>query len=166
MQTVYLGLGSNTNFHNESSLTLLEKACFDLKKIMSNVEVSSVYRTKPMYVEDQNDFYNMVVSGQVLDDEDPFEFLKKINQIEATYGRDRAKEIRFGPRSLDIDIEIFGNKKINTDVLQIPHPRVKETAFVLYPLLEVLKKNADDLLIEEYESYLKNVDSSLIEKIN
>jgi 2-amino-4-hydroxy-6-hydroxymethyldihydropteridine diphosphokinase len=108
----------------------------------------------------------MVVSGQVLDDEDPFEFLKKINQIEATYGRDRAKEIRFGPRSLDIDIEIFGNKKINTDVLQIPHPRVKERAFVLYPLLEVLKKNADDLLIEEYESYLKNVDSSLIEKIN
>lgn len=166
MQTVYLGLGSNTNFHNESSLTLLEKACFDLKKIMSNVEVSSVYRTKPMYVEDQNDFYNMVVSGQVLDDEDPFEFLKKINQIEATYGRDRAKEIRFGPRSLDIDIEIFGNKKINTDVLQIPHPRVKERAFVLYPLLEVLKKNADDLLIEEYESYLINVDSSLIEKIN
>ena len=166
MQTVYLGLGSNTNFHNESSLTWLEKACVDLKKIMSNVEVSSVYRTKPMYVEDQNDFYNMVVSGQVLDDEDPFEFLKKINQIEATYGRDRAKEIRFGPRSLDIDIEIFGNKKINTDVLQIPHPIVKERAFVLYPLLEVLKKNADDLLIEEYESYLKNVDSSLIEKIN
>lgn len=166
MQTVYLGLGSNTNFHNESSLTLLEKACSALKEIMEDVKVSSVYRTKPMYVEDQDDFYNMVVSGQVLDEENPFGFLKKINKIEADFGRDRAKEIRFGPRSLDIDIEIFGNQKINTEILQIPHPRVKERAFVLYPLLEVLKKNADDLLVKEYESYLKNVDSSSIEKIN
>ncbi|MBO5116953.1 MAG: 2-amino-4-hydroxy-6-hydroxymethyldihydropteridine diphosphokinase, partial [Treponema sp.] len=115
---------------------------------------------------DQDDFYNMVVSGQVLDEENPFEFLKKINKIEADFGRDRTKEIRFGPRSLDIDIEIFGNQKINTEILQIPHPRVKERAFVLYPLLEVLKKNADDLLVKEYESYLKNVDSSSIEKIN
>ena len=81
MQTVYLGLGSNTNFHNESSLTLLEKACSALKEIMEDVKVSSVYRTKPMYVEDQDDFYNMVVSGQVLDEENPFEFLKKINKI-------------------------------------------------------------------------------------
>ena len=166
MHTVYLGLGSNTNFHNESSLNLLEKACSALKEIMEDVKVSSVYRTKPMYVEDQDDFYNMVVSGQVLDEENPFEFLKKINKIEADFGRDRTKEIRFGPRSLDIDIEIFGNQKINTENLQIPHPRVKERAFVLYPLLEVLKKNADDLLVKEYESYLKNVDSSSIEKIN
>ena len=133
MQLVYLGLGSNTKFHDESSLTLLEKACSALKEIMTDVKVSSVYRTKPMYVEDQDDFYNMVVSGQVSDDEDPFEFLKKINKIEADFGRDRNKEIRFGPRSLDIDIEIFGNQTINTEILQIPHPRVKERAFVLYP---------------------------------
>ena len=69
---------------------------------------SSIYITKAQIVTDQDDFYNMVISGQVADEENPFEFLKKINQIEATYGRDRAKEIRFGPRSLDIDIEIFG----------------------------------------------------------
>lgn len=145
---------------------LLEAACSDLIKILSGFTCSSVYRTKAMYVTDQDDFYNMVVSGFVSDDENPYDFLKKINLIEAKYGRNREKEIRFGPRPLDIDIEIFGNQKIESEILQIPHLRIKERAFVLCPLVEVLKKNADDLFMEEYSAYLAEVDSSDVVKIN
>lgn len=166
MQKVYLGLGSNTGFNGMTPKEILEKACCELETVMKNVKLSSLYKTKPMYVENQDDFLNMVVCGDVEDDEDPFVFLKKINGIEAKFGRDRNKEIRFGPRPLDIDIEIFGEKKISSDVLQIPHVRIHERAFVLCPLVEILEKNADDLLKKQYSDYLSKLDISDIEKIN
>ena len=117
---------------------------------MSDVHFSSVYKTRAMYVEDQEDFYNAAVLGFVEDSQDAFEFLHKINEIEAKYGRDRANEIRFGPRSLDIDIELFGNERIETPELQVPHIRMEERAFVLIPSIEVLKFSADEIVREKY----------------
>lgn len=140
-----------------SSVELLQRACFELKSLLENPSFSSVYRTKAMYVTDQNDFYNMAVVGFVHDELSPHELLKQINSIEAKYGRDRSKEIRFGPRSLDIDIELFGNKIINDKKLEIPHPRLKERAFVLIPALEILDKSADVLIREEWISYLNSL---------
>lgn len=121
---------------------------------MENCVFSSVYKTKAMYVEDQEDFYNMAAIGYVSDDTDAFDFLKTINKIEAKYGRDRDKEIRFGPRSLDIDIELFGNETINTPELQIPHVRMEERMFVLIPTLEILNDSADELIRAKYEKCL------------
>ena len=121
MKRVLLGLGSNKSFNNKSPLQLLACAGEELSCLMWDCLFSSVYKTPAMYVEDQEDFYNAAALGYVDDDADAFDFLKKINQIEAKYGRDRAKEIRFGPRSLDIDIELFGNEVINEPDLQIPH---------------------------------------------
>ena len=121
---------------------------------MENCVFSSVYKTKAMYVEDQEDFYNMATIGYVSDDTDAFDFLKTINKIEAKYGRDRDKEIRFGPRSLDIDIELFGNETINTPELQIPHVRMEERMFVLIPTLEILNDSADELIRAKYEKCL------------
>jgi len=112
-----------------------------------------------MYVTDQEDFYNMTAIGFVPDTEDPFEFLKKINLIEAKYGRDRSKEIRFGPRTLDIDIELFGNHTINTEILQIPHVRMEERAFVLVPALEILTDSADELIRKKYSLCLAKLQS-------
>ena len=117
---------------------------------MSDLHFSSVYKTPAMYVTDQEDFYNAAALGYVADDADAFDFLHKINEIEAKYGRDRTKEIRFGPRSLDIDIELFGDEQINTPELQIPHIRMEERAFVLIPSIEVLKYSADELIREKY----------------
>ena len=91
-----------------------------------------------MYVVDQEDFYNMALVGLLDDGICARALLEKIHEIEAAFGRAREKEIRFGPRSLDIDIEFFGRQKILEPDLQIPHPRLKERAFVLTPLLEVL----------------------------
>lgn len=150
MKTVVLGLGSNRSYEGKSPVQLLAGACCELKAVLSDVIFSSVYRTKAMYVTDQEDFYNMVVIGSVSDSSDPFELLHRIHCIETKYGRNREKEIRFGPRSIDIDIERFGNETVNHPDLQIPHIRIKERAFVLIPLLEIFSESADEKNREEY----------------
>ena len=121
---------------------------------MKTVTFSSVYKTKAMYVKDQADFYNMAALGYVEKSLNAFDFLRTLNAIEARYGRDRSKEVRFGPRSLDIDIELFGDEIINNSVLQIPHPRMEERAFVLIPALEILNDSADELIREKYKKCL------------
>lgn len=165
MKRVLLGLGSNRKFEGKTCLELLECACSELLDILAAPSFSSVYKTKAMYVENQEDFYNMTALGFVSDEMSPFELLKKINKIEAKYGRDRTKEIRFGPRSLDIDIELFGDLEINDPVLQIPHPRTKERAFVLVPALEILTDSADKEVRELYSSYLEGLDEKDFEGI-
>lgn len=157
MKRVLLGLGSNRAFQSYSPMQLLEFAVKALEKILTEPVVSSVYKTKAMYVENQEDFYNMAVTGYVDDNTDPYDFLTQIHNIENKYGRDRSKEIRFGPRSLDIDIELFGDFTSNDEILQIPHPRISERAFVLIPSIEVLKKSADVNIRQKYSEYLKNL---------
>lgn len=138
MTPVALGLGSNKRFSDLCPEEILGGAVFELSKILHGIEISSVYRTKAMYVVDQEDFYNMALVGLLDEGIGARALLEKIHEIEAAFGRDREKEIRFGPRSLDIDIEFFGRQRILEPDLQIPHPRLKERAFVLTPLLEVL----------------------------
>lgn len=159
MKRILLGLGSNRSFAGYSPVELLRKACFELTEHISSPLFSSVYKTKAMYVENQEDFYNMAVLGFVPDDLNALDFLHLINSIEARYGRDRSKEIRFGPRSLDIDIELFGEEKINTEILQIPHPRMEERAFVLVPALEILSENAEKIVRERYSASLERLKS-------
>ena len=145
MNVVVLGLGSNRNFDGFSSVDLLKKAVLHMNRILSESVYSSVYRTKAMYVENQSDFYNMVMLGTLSDEYTPHKLLEYIHRVESLLGRNRAKEIRFGPRSIDIDIEFFGDSEINDSDLQIPHPRLYERAFVLKPLLEILPKCSDVL---------------------
>lgn len=166
MNYVVLGLGSNIGFNGFTCVELLQKAVMQLKQIVNNLICSSVYRTKPMYVENQNDFYNMVVFGSVSNNLGPFSLLEHIHLIEATLGRKRSKELRFGPRSIDIDIEFFGDKEINTSDLQIPHPRLQERAFVLQPLLEILPEIADTLKgkkLKKIQSDFINLNSTDVE---
>ena len=160
MKRVLLGLGSNKSFQNKAPLELLRCACTELSRILKEPVFSSVYRTKAMYVEDQDDFYNMTVLGYVDDILSPFELLSYIHEIEAKYGRNREEEIRFGPRSLDIDIELFGDDVINTPDLQIPHIRIKERAFVLIPALEILPESTDKKIRDEYAECLEKLRSA------
>lgn len=157
MICVTLGLGSNISHNGKSSVQLLGCACSALKEFISDFVFSSVYKTSPMYVAQQPDYYNIVVRGTVHDSVTPHALLKKINKIEKLYGRNRELEVRFGARSLDIDIELFGNKTVNTDTLTIPHPRMNERAFVLVPLVEILKDCADDMIREKYVVRLNEI---------
>lgn len=169
MKRVLLGLGSNKSFNDKTSLEILKSTCVDLSRYLAKPSFSSVYKTKAMYVENQDDFFNMCVLGFVPDDLNSFDFLQTTQKVEAKYGRDRSKEIRFGSRSLDIDIELFGDEKINHPILQIPHPRVLERMFVLIPAIEVLENSADELIREKYiknlEILKKTQDFESIKKI-
>lgn len=157
MKKVILGLGSNRNYNGLTSLQILSKACASLSEILSFITLSSVYISKPMYYENQDDFYNMALSGFLDDEMEPEVLLEKIQAIEKEFGRNREKEIRNGPRSLDIDIEYIEGISLNTENLKIPHPKIKERAFVLVPVLEILDKTADEKLMEEFSSYLQNL---------
>lgn len=111
-----------------------------------------------MYLTDQDDFYNMVVAGKFAGS--AYDLLDFIHTVENKYGRDRSKEVRNGPRPLDIDIELFGDERINDAKLVIPHERMQERAFVLVPLIEILPEFA-----EKYKKALEYVSTQRIQKV-
>ena len=159
---VVLGLGSNKPLGSLDSIHLLARAYVMLSHELAGLAFSSVYRTRPMYVESQADFYNMIVCGET--NRSPFELLEVIHSIEAALGRDRAKEIRNGERTIDIDIELFGSEEIHSSDglnpmrdLDIPHPRICERPFVLIPLLEILPESAEIQKKDFFESALSRV---------
>ena len=127
-----------------------------LSSFVSDLQASSVYRTKALYLEDQADFFNMVVTGGY--EGTPSELLSAVHHVETSFGRDRTKEIRNGPRSLDVDIELFGDVKINgyfdSGALIIPHERLYERAFVLVPLIEVLSDGTGVWNLKPFEDAL------------
>lgn len=160
---VLLGLGSNISYAGKAPVNLLACACVRLMRILKTPVFSSIYKTKARYVTDQADFYNMAVRGFVGNNVTPHALLEEINKIEAEYGRDRSHEIRFGPRPLDIDIELFGNEIVNDADLVIPHPRMHERAFVLIPALEILTDSADLLYREKYAAELARLPDQGVE---
>ena len=164
MNTIVLALGSNKSFSGDkkkSPIELLQKACELLASELKNIVKSSVYKTKPMYVEDQEWFFNMVISCEWAGT-DPQALLDFTQSVEKQLGRDRTKEYRNGPRTMDIDIVLFSNEVVNTERLQIPHPRLEERAFVLVPMVEIFTKSADKR-VGYYEKCLTLLDSSDVE---
>ncbi len=141
MSGVVLGLGSNRSYKGMSPLQVLTRACTMLESFLGELTVSGVYRTKAMYVTDQEDFYNAVVYGHFSGK--PQELLVQIHKVERELGRNRSREFRNGPRSMDIDIEMFADVVMESKRLVLPHPRMEERAFVLTPFLDVLQKCAD-----------------------
>ena len=129
---VVLGLGSNIG----DSQNIILDAVKALHDILTELHCASFYETEPLYITDQNKFINTAVSGNFSGS--PRELLLKINSIESNFGRDRTKEQRWGERTLDIDILLFGDIVLNEPELEIPHPRLKERRFALEPLLELL----------------------------
>ena len=132
-----MGLGSNKGFGGLSPLEVLRGSCRELSSLLLAFRASSVYKTGAMYFEDQDDFLNMVVCG--MHEGSAAELLDETVRIEAKFGRDRKREKRNGPRTLDIDIELFGDQVIKTEQLTVPHERLFERRFVLEPLLELLR---------------------------
>ncbi len=159
-ELVVLGLGSNKSFEQSnksvlSGIQIFEHVLRELEEFISDLKVSSVWKSAPMYFENQDYFYNMVVCGYY--DGTPQKLLKKINAVEARWGRDRKKEFHNGPRTLDIDIELYGRRIVKTKSLTIPHERITERAFVLFPLLEILPDSADIKTGESFAAIAKRL---------
>ena len=95
--------------------------------------VSSVYQTAPWGYADQPDFLNCVVEAQT--SLAPGELLRRAQAVEQSMGREPS--VRYGPRSIDVDILLYGSSVVDEPGLQIPHPRLHQRAFVLVPLAEL-----------------------------
>lgn len=129
MATVYLGLGSNLGDRREH----LAQALRRLDRVYGLTGVSSVWETDPVGYRDQPRFLNLVARLET--DTDPGTVLETARSIEAERGRERRE--KNGPRTLDIDVLLYGDRVVKEEGLTIPHPRMHERAFVLVPLLEL-----------------------------
>lgn len=129
MTKVYLGLGSNLGDERAS----LEQALTLLSEKVTITQRSSFYESEPVDYTDQPWFLNLVVEGET--ELDPLELLQFTQGIEQSMKR--VKTIRFGPRTIDVDILIYDSLAMTTETLTIPHPRMKERAFVMVPLAEI-----------------------------
>ena len=132
MPRVYIALGSNL----ASPLEQVNAAVTALAAIPDSrmVAVSSFYRTPPLGPQDQPDYLNAAVA---LDTHLQAEaLLDHTQRIELQQGRQRKAE-RWGPRTLDLDIMLFGDAVINSERLTVPHYDMKNRGFMLWPLYEI-----------------------------
>lgn len=127
----YVGLGSNL----AAPARQIAEAVAALGAIPeTSVErCSSLYRTAPMGFADQPDFVNAVV--RVVTGLPPRALLDALLRVERDHGRVRG--VRNGPRTLDLDLLLHGDARVDEDGLQVPHPRLAERAFVVVPLAEI-----------------------------
>ena len=107
---------------------------------IKTVEASAVYETAPVGVVDQPEFLNLVLGVETT--LTPEELLAVLHRLEKAAGRRREQEVRWGPRSLDLDLLLYEGETRAGPVLTLPHPRMWERAFVTVPLRELLTRVA------------------------
>lgn len=127
----YIGLGSNL----EQPLDQLQRALSELQQIprSSLQDKASFYLSSPMGPADQPDFINSVAALHT--ELPPLDLLDQLQRIEQAHGRERG--LRWGPRTLDLDLLLYGEQVIQNNRLSVPHPGIGERAFVLLPLAEL-----------------------------
>ncbi|ELP5715053.1 2-amino-4-hydroxy-6-hydroxymethyldihydropteridine diphosphokinase [Enterobacter asburiae] len=155
MTLAYIAIGSNL----ASPLEQVNAAVQALGEIPQSeiVAVSSFYRTPPLGPQDQPDYLNAAVVLETALDADTL--LDNTQRIELQQGRVRKAE-RWGPRTLDLDIMLFGHETINTERLTVPHYDMKNRGFMLWPLFEV----APDLIFPDGISLKSTLDGLNAEK--
>ena len=127
----YISLGSNMDDRSGNLKAAI--AYLHAHSEVLVVNTSSIYETDPVGYEEQDQFLNMVV--EVKTKLSPFELLIICQEIEKNLRRKR--EIRWGPRTIDLDILLYNQETITSEKLIVPHPRMHERAFVIVPLLEI-----------------------------
>ena len=134
MPTTYLSLGSNLGDRRQ----LLHTAINEIAVRVGRVEaISSCIETEPVGFDSVHLFLNMAV--RVRTELNPYELLKVLKQLECDLGRTRKSHdgVHYD-RTIDIDILLYDNLEVNSEELQIPHPRMWERDFVMRPLKEIL----------------------------
>lgn len=131
MTRAYLSLGSNAGDRRQ----MLERALARLEASGQVIVLrqSSLYETEPVGKTDQPWFYNLVAEIQTR--LTPHELLDLAQAVERDLGRTR--DVRWGPRTVDIDIVLYGGEQVSTPRLAVPHPEMARRRFVLLPLVEI-----------------------------
>ena len=137
MATAYIGIGSNEGDREAHIAAALSK----LAELPGTriVRVSSLPETEPVGVADQGMFLNG--AAELETNLAPLDLLDALQRIEAALGRERT--VRWGPRTIDLDILLYDNEVIETERLTVPHPRLHEREFALAPLAEIAPDAAD-----------------------
>lgn len=149
----YIGIGSNVGDRKVNCRKAIELLAETGRVLL----VSSLYYTEPVGYKEQEDFINAVAAVET--DCSPAELLSRCRSIEDRLGRTRT--VRWGPRTIDLDILLYGDLIVNEPDLVIPHPLMATRKFVLAPLAEivpaavhpVLNKTAAQLLQELRNSH-------------
>ncbi len=162
-QIAFLGLGSNMGDREE----FIEQAVFLLSKTpgLRVLKRSTNYETEPQGEEEQPNFINAAIEVETTIT--PEKLLAVAQDVETALGRER--EMEWGPRSIDIDILLFGDRVISEDNLQIPHPLLHERLFALQPLKEIapevvhpiLEKTIEELFEERSQTGNVKYDDAL-----
>ena len=130
MNKVHLSLGSNLGEREKN----LARAVDELEKRgVKILRRSSIYETEPVEIREQAWFLNCAI--EVVTELQPQQLMNLLLEIELELGRRR--EIKYGPRTIDLDILLQGDTIVNTPELTIPHPKMAERRFVLVPLAEI-----------------------------
>lgn len=127
----YIGLGSN--LQNPIEQIHAARAAINALSQIKEQAFSSLYQSLPMGPQDQPDYVNAVMA--VATDLSPIELLRRLQTIENNSGRVRGE--RWGARTLDLDIVLYGDQVLDLPDLTVPHLGLTERAFVLYPLYEI-----------------------------
>ncbi|MGT2907676.1 2-amino-4-hydroxy-6-hydroxymethyldihydropteridine diphosphokinase [Streptococcus dentiloxodontae] len=154
MNQVYLSLGSNMGDRQD----YLKKALAALDELPRTalVKVSSFYETAAWGMTNQADFLNLVC--QIETELEPQDLLRHCQIIEKSL--DRVRHEHWGPRTVDIDILIYGDRVIDEDNLKVPHPFMTERAFVLVPLLEIAEGLSNPTGEPSYSAALEKLDQT------
>ncbi len=157
MTVAYIAIGSNLASPLEQVNAAL-KALGDIPE-SHIITVSSFYLTPPLGPQDQPDYLNAAVALET--SLAPEELLNHTQRIELQQGRVRKAE-RWGPRTLDLDIMLFGNEVINTERLTVPHYDMKNRGFMLWPLFEI----APELVFPDGEMLRQILHTRAFDKLN
>jgi len=159
MEHVFLGIGSNVG----DRLRFLGDAVLKLRSVPATrvVKVSSVYETEPVGIKNQSDFLNAAVAVQTaIGAEELYAHIKFIEKAIGRVGR-----ARWGPREIDIDILLYGDRVIDTPTIVIPHREMLNRRFVLQPLAEIGPSTVHPLTHKTIEELIAECkDSNLVRK--
>jgi 2-amino-4-hydroxy-6-hydroxymethyldihydropteridine diphosphokinase len=133
MASVLIALGGNVGDVRTTFVKAIANICGMTQAAL--VARSSDYMTPPWGDEQQEPFVNACI--EIATSLDPHALLFTLHKIEKKFGRDRANERRWGPRTLDLDIIAYNDVRLDKPELTLPHPRLFERAFVLVPLAEI-----------------------------
>ncbi len=129
----YIGLGANLGERERTIAKALRR--IDNDDRTSVLRSTAPIETDPVGYEDQPRFLN--AAARLATTRSPRELLELLLEIERDLGRIRGQSPRYGPRTIDLDLLLYGDERIDVETLEVPHPRLHERRFVLEPLAEL-----------------------------
>ncbi len=157
---VFISIGSNLGTKYDNCLRGIEY--LNQLETTEVVKISSFYKTDPVDYLDQDWFVNAVL--EITTAFDPFKLMMALKEIETKLGQFE-KQVRFGPRFLDLDILLYADQVIRTESLIIPHPRMHKRCFVLKPLCDIKPDIIHPVLKVRAVKLLKDIETDCDQKV-